>query len=150
EIPPEAATSSKPPNGLLAEPSETVVAAAERVAVAENLLKQRRLELELQEVESDIRTAEEQRFVRSAELQTEQQAANIAEGARQERVNWLRRAEEDALRFVPAEVPPELKLQALSAVRRRLVGLNPIPSATVTNTLLEAEVGLALRTWRRD
>src|SRR5215469_3595737 len=45
EIPPEAANSTKPPNGLLAEPSETVVAAAERVAVAENLLKQRRLEL---------------------------------------------------------------------------------------------------------
>ena len=40
---------------------------------------------------------------------------------------------------MPLEVISELKLAALSAVRRRLVGLDPIPSAVVTDTLVEAE-----------
>jgi excisionase family DNA binding protein len=150
EIRSETLNSIKPPNGLLAEPSETVVAAAERVAVAENLLRQRRVELELQEVESDIQAVEQQRFVRSMELNTEQQTANAEENGRQQRTTWLRRAEEYAVRCIPAEVPPELKLQALSSVRRRLLNLDPIPSATVTDALVDAEIDVALRTWRRD
>jgi excisionase family DNA binding protein len=150
EIPAEAATPAKSPNALLAAPSETIVAAAEKVTVTENLLKQRRLELQLQEVESDIQMIEQQRFVRIADLDTEQRAANSEEDRRQERTAWLRKAEEYAISCVPLEVPPELRLEALSAVRRRLVGLDPIPSASVTDTLVNAEVEVALRIWRRD
>ena len=56
----------KPTNGLVAPPSSTVVTAAEEVAITEQLLKRRRLELELREVEDRLEEREQEEAERLA------------------------------------------------------------------------------------
>ncbi len=130
---------------LLAEPSDAAVSAAEDVAITRSRLEKRRIERDLEETEDWFR----ERDQRQAQEQTERdrdERARLAENARAE---WLQQAEDYALRRVHPEVPAEMRLEALEAVRARLTPLAPEPGPKVTKEIVDAALEVALGPWIR-
>jgi excisionase family DNA binding protein len=130
---------------LLADPSQVAVTAAEDVLVTENLLRKRRIELELAEVDDHFRARQIAEAQRKAECESADRARLEEEG----RTDWLRQAEESALRLIHPNVPAEMRLAALEAVHVRLEQLTPIPSPQVTSEIIVATVELELGSWIR-
>ncbi len=134
---------------LLAEPSGEVVAGAEAVAIAESLLKKRKLELELEEVEDHFREREQQGAEHQATEEQQERLRLAEEQAQRERTEWLRTWEQHALDNAPRDLPAELRLQLHQAVRARLEGLNPMPSRDVTRRLVQSEIDKVAQPWER-
>ncbi len=130
---------------LLADPSQDVVSAAEDVVVTENLLRKRKIELELAEVDDQFR----EREVAEAERKAERDRAERARLEEDARADWLRQAEESALRRVHPDAPAHLRLAAMEAVRTRLEPLTPLPGPQITAEIIEAALELALGEWIR-
>jgi excisionase family DNA binding protein len=130
---------------LLADPSEIAVTAAEDVVVSENLLRKRRIELELAEVDDQFKARE----IAEAQRRAERERADRTRLEEEGRTDWLRQAEESALRLIHPGVPAEMRLAALEAVRLRLETLTPIPSPKVTAEIVVATLELALGSWIR-
>ena len=138
----------KPIDGLLAPPSATVVTAAEEVAITEQLLKRRRLELELREVEERLEERDQEEAERLAAEEREEQTQLAAEEAQQRREEWLQAWEGNALSSLPYDAPPEVRLEVHEAVRKRLMNLRPVPADHVTRGLVDAEVEKSTAEWR--
>jgi excisionase family DNA binding protein len=132
-------------NGFLAPPSNAAVSAVEDVHIAENLLKKRRVELDLLELEDKF----QEREIAEAERHAERERAERARLEEDDRTDWLRRAEESGLRRIHPDVPAQMRLTALEAVRTRLEPLTPIPSPQVTAEIINAALELALGPWIR-
>jgi hypothetical protein len=130
---------------LLADPSQVAVTAAEDVVVSENLLRKRRIELELAEVDDQFQARE----IAEAQRRAERERADRTRLEEEGRTDWLRQAEESALRLIHPNVPAEMRLAALEAVRLRLEPLMPIPSPQVTSEIIVATLELALGPWIR-
>ena len=130
---------------LLADPSQDVVTAAEDVVVTENLLRKRKIELELAEVDDQFQAREIAEVERRAERERAERARLEEDG----RTDWLRQAEESALRRIHPNVPAQTRLAALEAVRTRLEPLTPIPSPQVTAEVIDAVLELTLGSWIR-
>jgi len=125
---------------LLADPSQDVVTAAEDVVVTENLLRKRKIELELAEVDDQFQAREIAEVERRAERERAERARLEEDG----RTDWLRRAEESALRRIHPDLPAEKRLAAIQSVRTRLEPLTPIPSLQVTAEIIDAALELVL------
>ena len=153
--------------GLLAEPSAVLVESAEEVARLGNEVKalrlNRRKELEMDwfrkrereeaerlaaQQEAERARAEAERQQREAQRQAERAQQEAARAKRQHE-DWLDSWESYALRSVPSDAPPEVKLEVHEAVRKRLLDLQPVPAREVTEKLVDALVGKAVASWRR-
>jgi excisionase family DNA binding protein len=130
---------------LLADPSHDVVSAAEQVAITRSQLEKRKVERDLEETEDWFRERDYEKAQREADRQREERA-RLAEDAR---TDWLQQAEEYALRRIHSDVPAQMRLTALEAVRNRLEPLTPIPSPQVTKEIVDAALELALGPWIR-
>jgi excisionase family DNA binding protein len=130
---------------LLADPSEEAVTAAEDVLVTQKLLKKRQIELELAEVDDQFH----KRKIAEAERRAESERAERLRLEEDGRADWLRRAEDAALGLIHPNVPTEMRLAALDAVRARLQPLTPIPSVPVAAEIILATMELALGSWVR-
>jgi excisionase family DNA binding protein len=143
-------SNSQPSNGLLAPPSDVVVNAAEEVVVLENEVRSLALRRQKEEALDWFRARQrEEEEERAAEERIER-ARLAGEQARLEREEWLREWETCAVNAVPWDAPSEMRLEVHEAVRNRLASLNPIPSAAVTEQLVDAEVQLVVGRWRRE
>src|SRR5450755_1187806 len=130
---------------LLADPSQNVVTAAEEVVVTENLLRKRRIELELAEVDDQFQTREDSEADRRADRERADRARLEEDG----RTDWLRQAEEFALHSIHPAVPAHMRLAALEAVRARLEPLATIPSPQVSAEIIDAVLEVELGPWIR-
>src|SRR5450755_1433749 len=130
---------------LLADPSQNVVTAAEEVVVTENLLRKRRIELELAEVDDRF----QEREIAEADRRVERERAERERQQEDGRADWLREAEEAALQLIEPDVPPQLRLAALDALRLRLEPMKPIPSPEVTAGIIVATLEMELGPWIR-
>src|SRR6266481_6096994 len=146
---PEKPSPAKPTNGLLAPPSPTVVSAAEEVAITEQLLKRRRLELELRDIEDRLQERNLEEADRLAVEEQEEQARLAAEQSQRRSEEWLQTWEGYALNSLPYDAPPEVRLEVHEAVRKRLTSLRPAPADYVTSELVDAEVEKAVGAWRQ-
>jgi hypothetical protein len=130
---------------LLADPSQNVVTAAEEVVVTGNLLRKRRIELELAEVDDQFQAREDAEAERRADRESADRARLEEDG----RTEWLRQAEEFALHSIHPAVPAHMRLAALEAVRTRLEPLATIPSPQVSAEIIDAVLELELGPWIR-
>jgi hypothetical protein len=130
---------------LLADPSQDVVTAAEDVVVTENLLRKRKIEFELAEVDDQFQA----RDIAKAERRLECERAERARLEEDGRTDWLRKAEESALRRIHPDVPAEKRLAAIESVRTRLEPLTPTPSLQVTTEIIDAVLEISLGPWIR-
>jgi hypothetical protein len=130
---------------LLADPSQDVVTAAEDVVVTEHLLRKRKIELELAEVDDQFQARE----IAEAEHRAERERATRARLDEDGRTDWLGQAEESALRRIHPDVPADMRLAALEAVRAKLQPMTPIPSPQVTAEIIVATLELELGSWIR-
>jgi len=131
--------------GLCAPPSDALIHSAEQVILLGNEVKALRLQRR-KEVELDHLRKREVRLQREGQEQEDaeraRQSAIDAERSRQERLlTW----EQFALGVVPADAPPELRLEVHAAVRTRLSDLEPLPADATCRQLVESIVGSAMR-----
>ena len=147
-LPGDSVRRTKSSNGLLAPPSPAVVSAAEDLAITENLLRQRRLELELAQVEDEFDEREQAETEHWEERERAEQARMAEEEAER-----LRRKRDDrwlgyALRCVPAGAEgEEVKIHA--AVRAALAGMDVTASDGVVRPVVDGIVARSLKPWRR-
>jgi excisionase family DNA binding protein len=130
---------------LLADPSAEAVTAAESVAIARSQLEKRKIERDLEETEDWFRDRDRQQ----AERDREDRARLAAEQAEAARTEWLQQAEEYASHCIHMGVPPDMRLEALDAVRARLEPLTPTPNPHVTREIVDATLEVALQGWLR-
>lgn len=134
---------------LLAPPSERVIASREDLVETETLVKKRKLELELQEVEDRLYARDREEKERQASDERAERAHIAEEEAKRRRELWLQKWEGYALNSQPYDATPELRLQVHDAVRKRLSDLDPVPDDQVTRKLVGAEVEAILAAWKR-
>jgi len=123
---------------LLAKPSPGVIQSYEGLARKQALLQERRVDLELAEVEDRFQARQEQAEARQRKMDAER-----------ERAEYLRAAERFAFALFEAETDgaaPDSRLAL--AIREQLLPLHPFPSEEVLITLVRAIVAKFLAEWR--
>ena len=143
---------------LLGPPSVGLMGTAEKVVAAENLLRQRRLELELAEVEDRHRQHKERVASERAERNRQElelwrqncreeegrrEVARQAEAQKRWRDRWIDHAVKSA-----AAAPAEYRLEAHDRVSALLDELSPTLDQATLESLVAAAVEEALRPWR--
>ena len=143
--------------GLLAPPSEELVADAED-------LERKKLELQKLDVRREIEEAtdyfrareqeaedqEEQRRTRLQEQRHQQQRQQSQLQEQQRRQRWRSQWLEHALRSMPFFAPKDLKLQVNKHVSETLGRLSPSENRQVVRQLVAAATEKALKPWRRQ
>ena len=143
---------------LLGPPSVGLMGTAEKVVAAENLLRQRRLELELAEVEDRHRQHKEAVAAEKAERdrvelerwrrgQREEDRRREAAREAEERKRWRDRWIDHAVKSAAA-APAEYRLETHDRVAALLDELSPGLDRTTLESLVAAAVEEALRPWR--
>jgi excisionase family DNA binding protein len=136
--------------GLLGPPSQDLVASTEELVATENLLKRRKLDQELEQVEDWFRERETEEEERLAADEREEQARLAEEQAQREHNEWVRVWEAHALDLVPEDAPIEIRLAVHEAVRAKLLALDPVPAHVVTQQIVEALVARLLAPWHHE
>lgn len=136
--------------GLFAEPSESVIGAAESVVILENEVKALELRQKKEERLDWFRGREREGDEARASAEREERTRRQLEQTQAEHDAWLRKWESSGLRCLPWDAPPEIQLEAHEAIRKRLASLNLPPSDDVTRRLVQAVVDSAIAGWRRD
>jgi excisionase family DNA binding protein len=134
------------PEGLYAEPSDDVIAAAEEVKIVENRLKRRRLEREEEEVEDWFRERQQRH---AAQQTAERQRAQAAQAA-QQRQQWMDGWVQHALNSLPYGVPREVEVDVHENVQQALTNLQVSQPEIITRRLVDAAMEKALRPWQRQ
>lgn len=134
---------------LLAPASDLVIDSAEDLVSTENLLKRRRLELELSGVEDELNARQRVQDEQRAEEERQEQMRRSAEDARRQRQESCEGWERYALNSVPHDAPPDVRLEVHQAVRDRLEKLDPLPPRDVSQRVIDALVDRAVGRWRR-
>jgi len=146
-------------NGLLGPPTVGLMGTAEKVVATENLLRQKRLELEVAEVENRLREQKEAVAATKAERnraalerwrrgqreeERRREAAREAEERKRWRDQWIDYAVKSA-----AAAPAEYRLEAHDRVSALLDELSPGLDQATLESLVAAAVEEALRPWHR-
>ncbi|MBS1982906.1 MAG: hypothetical protein JST16_01935 [Bdellovibrionales bacterium] len=113
------------------------------VIITEQRLKQRRLEVELAEVEDRLSAREATSARERAEAEARQAAKVAAERAQRERQEWMESWLVFAMESV-SHVGPETELTVHRNVLTRLNALDTIPSRDVTRRIVTAEINKVL------
>lgn len=130
---------------LWAEPSESVVTAAEQVAITRSQLEKRKIDRELEETEDWFR----ERDYENAQRQAERERVERTRSAEDARTGWLQQWEIYALNRIHPSVPAQTRLEAHETIRARLAGLTPIPADAATKEIVDAVLEATLESWLR-
>jgi hypothetical protein len=133
------------PEGLYANPSDSVIEAAEEVKIVESRLRKRRLEREAEEIEDWFRDRQRQQ----AEEEAAQQERAEATRATQRRREWMQEWARHALDSLPYGVPRDTALEVHASVEQALRGCDAGQSDALTRRLVSAAVAKALWPWER-
>ena len=144
-------------DGLLAAPSEELVADAEDLERQKLELQKLGVRREIEEQmdffrarEQEEEDTEEQRRTRLQEQRHQQQREQVQAQEQRRRQRWQSQWIEHALQSMPYDAPEETKLQVHKQVSETLAGLNPTESRRVVQQLVEAATKKALKPWRRQ
>ena len=146
-------------NGLLGPPTVGLMGTAEKVVATENLLRQKRLELEVAEVENRLREQKEAVAATKAERnraelerwrrgQREEERRREAAREAEERKRWRDRWIDHAVKSAAA-APAQYRLDAHDRVSALLDDLSPGLDQATLESLVAAAVEEALRPWHR-
>ena len=143
--------------GLLATPSEELIADAEdlerKKLELQKLGVRRQIEEEMdffREREQEEEDSEEQRRTRLQEQRHQQQREQVQAQEQRRRQRWQSQWVEHALRSMPYDAPEEMKLQVHKQVSETLAELNPGETRGVVRQLVEVATKKALKPWRRQ
>ena len=144
-------------DGLLAPPSEELVADAEDLERQKLELQKLGVRREIEEQMSYFRAQEheeedreEQRRNRLQEQRRQQQREQVQLQERRRRQRWQSQWLQFALRSMPYDAPEEMKLPVHKQVTETLARLNLTESRRVIRQLVEAATEKALKPWRRQ
>jgi len=136
--------------GLFAEPSESVIGAAESVVILENEVKALELRQKKEERLDWFREREREGDEARASAEQEERARQELKQTQAEHDAWLREWESIGLRCLPWDAPSEIQLETHEAIRKRLASLHLPPTDDVTRRLVQAVVDSAIAGWRRN
>ena len=143
--------------GLLAPPSEELVADAEDLERKKLELQKLHVRREIEEAtdyfrarEQEAEDQEEQRRTRLQEQRHQQQRQQSQLQEQQRRQRWQSEWIQYALEKMPYNAPEEMKLQVHKQVTETLSRLNPGDRQRVVRQLVEAATQKAPRPWRRQ
>ena len=143
--------------GLLAPPSEELVADAEDLERQKLELQKLGVRREIEEQmdyfrarEQEEKDEEEQRRTRLQEQRQRQQREEVQLQQQRRRQGWQSQWIQHALRSMPYDAPEEMKLPVHKQVTETLARLNLTESRRVIRQLVEAATEKALRPWKRQ
>ena len=143
--------------GLLAPPSEDLIADAEDLERKKLELKKLHVRREIEEAtdffrgrEQEEEDREEHRRTRLQDQRHHQQREQAQLREQQRRQRWQSQWIEYALQSLPYDAPDEIKLQVHNQVIETLARLNPTESRRVIEQLVEAATEKALKPWKRQ
>ena len=142
--------------GLLATPSEELIADAEdlerKKLELQKLGVRRQIEEEMdffRAREQEEEDTEEQRRTRLQKQRHHQQREQVQAQEQRRRQRWQSQWIEYALQSMPYDAPEEMKLRVHAQVTETLASLNPSERRQVVQQLVEAATDKALKPWRR-
>jgi hypothetical protein len=140
----------------LAEPSGEVISSAEKVAIAENRLRLRKLERELEENEDWFRERETREMAQIAGEQEAEEQQREAEQRRQgeiekvtRRREWFDRWQKYALRSIPSGARDQVESAVYEAVSQALAKVEPTQDEAIVQRLVDSVFERAMAPWRR-
>ena len=143
--------------GLLAPPSEELIADAEDLERQKLKLQKLGVRRQMEEQmdffrgrEQEEEDRQDQRRTRLQEQRHQQQREQAAVREQQRRQQWQSRWIEYALRSLPYDAPETMKLQVHKQVIETLARLNTSESRRVIEQLVDAATKKALKPWRRQ
>lgn len=137
-------------SGRSTETNAEVAESVHQIAIAQNQLEKRKIDFLRQELEDRFRAREKQAADQSAArmFSARQQLDQEREAARQQRWrdDWL----DYALRSLPGDAPPEVRMNLPDLVDEALSGTDSRQAQHVTQSLVDASLARALRPHRHQ